>query len=114
VLRPPIQAHLLGDQGKDVIARRIAEVPSPDFGPHVPPVEGGSRIVDAADLEAHAAESRDGMPLEPKVRKPVEDRVDQRDFDNSIARQLEETRCAPVSRSIAVCQRNLAGKRCKK
>ena len=32
------------------------------------------------------------MPFEPEGRKPFENGVDQRDFEDGIARQFEETR----------------------
>jgi len=79
----------VGDLAEQVVAVRVGEVAGADLGGHVPAVERRGRVGDAADVQAHVADRRNGVPAQSEVGEPCVVGVAQRDLEHRVGGHLE-------------------------
>lgn len=87
-----IDTHLSGDDGQQIVAGLIAEVPRTDLGAHVIAAEGRGGVAPASGEQSHVRDDRQGVPFQPKVGEPRELRMNDVDLQNRIGGKVKKNR----------------------
>ncbi len=85
-----VEAEQTGDDGEQVVAVGVHEVAGADLGAHVPAVERGQRVVDAADRQPHVGDGGQGVPAQSELGEPRIVRVLDGHFEHQLARHVEQ------------------------